>query len=351
MVFVNNRPSREKDSRGWSALLNAYLGHLMEKDKFTQVEETQYAVGVLFKTAYDVTITSGASQKITKVALQKRAIRSADNGQVVDETIPTSKVWDYINEKLQHKHQGEVAKVPFKTLMDWAVFGQRILSGGRPQDPSLMYLDVLHLVPEDATFENATAVQYRVYNSKDTQLANANARNRPRMEKALSRLSSIVTIQRPKDVPGRINWFTIMHEYYQRRLKINKPEKSCIEKFGVGSVGKSEHEPFYLYPVANKPSKKYTRGSMSTRTLNLMKAAGAITEGSPLKSEHLRHTALSFVHQFAPKEFEKTCANARHSVQTAKNRYVVRIDKCSRQRISTMIQEKGQPQVTDLLAV
>ena len=351
MVFVNNRPSREKDARGWSALLNACLGNLMEKDKFTQVEETQRAAGVLFKTAYDVTIASGASQKITKVALQKRAIRSADNGQVVDETMPTAKVWDCINEKLQRERQGEVAKVPFKTLMDWAAFGQRTLSGGRPQDPSLTCLDALHLAPEDATFENATAVQCRVHNSKDTQLANANARNRPRTEKALSGLSSMVTMQRPKDAPGRMNWLAMMHECHQRRLKINEPEKSCIEKFGVGSMGKSEREPFYLHPAANKPSKKHARGSTSTRTLNLMKAAGAITEGSPLKSERLRHAASSFVHQFAPKEFEKTCANARHSVQTAKNRHVVRIDKRSRQRISTTMQEKGQPQVTDLLAV
>lgn len=310
---------------------------------FSRVEETHYAVNRLFRVAFNQPIVSVAAQDIVKVALQKRAVRSAEAGQVADTIIPVTKVWAKINQDLQEKFKGELTNVPIKTLLDWAVFGHRLLSGGRPQDPTLTYLGVMEFLPPEAEFDTADTWMYRVFNSKDTQLQQANKRKRPKMEQQVCRLSSVVTIHRPQDMQGRVNWFSIMHEYQKRRIKMRPPEEKFIEKFAVGSAGVKRHEPYYLYPVNEKPSRSYTSASMSTRTLNLMRAAGAIEPGSPLKSEHLRHTALSLIHQFRFQDFEEVCANARHSVETAVAKYVIRIDEHSRQHIKELVKTQGRP--------
>ena len=65
-----------------------------------------------------------------------------------------------------------------------------------------------------------------------------------------------------------------------------------------------------------------------------MREARAITVNSPLKAEHIRHTALTLVHAFLPEKFEETTANARHAVETATNTHVLRVHKRSRKHVA-----------------
>ena len=65
--------------------------------------------------------------------------------------------------------------------------------------------------------------------------------------------------------------------------------------------------------------------TISAQTKALCELTGAIPKGSPLKAEHLRHSALSFVYYVCPSQIQEALLRSRHSRDTFLKHYDIPI--------------------------
>ena len=305
------------------------------------MEETEYAVKRLFKLAYEMTVGSSTSTVIVSAAKSRRTVRLANDGKMVEDTMSIYIVWNWIFIKFTTVFRNNWDDVPYKTLSDWAVFGLRLLPAGRPQDPSLMCLDLHEVIGGDSLL-TATRFVFRLRLPKDVLLAQANKRKRKRSERQFGELSSEVYIDRPTARRGRVDFFVLLHHFLRRRRKLRQVAHEHLRFFSNGAAVAKNWAPLFVF-VAGTNTKPYQRSSLSLRTLALLREAGAIPKGSPLKAEHIRHTALTLVHAFLPEKFEETTANARHTVETATNTCILRVDKRSREHIAAAFNSDKVP--------
>ena len=134
----------------------------------------------------------------------------------------------------------------------------------------------------------------------------------------------------------------LLHHFLRRRRKLRQVAHEHLRFFSNGAAVAKNWAPLFVF-VAGTNTKPYQRSSLSLRTLALLREAGAIPKGSPLKAEHIRHTALTLVHAFLPEKFEETTANARHTVETATNTCILRVDKRSREHIAAAFNSDKVP--------
>ena len=246
MVWANNRPGREQDARSWARLLRDYLTELNTNDAVSQMEETEHAVKRLFKLAYEMTVGSSTSTVIVSAAKSRRTVRLANDGKMVEDTMSIYIVWNWIFIKFTTVFRNNWDEVPYKTLSDWAVFGLRLLPAGRPQDPSLMYLDLHEVIGGDSLL-TATRFVFRLRPPKDVLLAQANKRKRKRSERQFGELSSEVYIDRPTARRGRVDFFVLLHHFLRRRRKLRQVAHKHLRFFSNGAAVAKNWAPLFVF--------------------------------------------------------------------------------------------------------
>ena len=348
MVWANDRLGREQDAGSWATLPRDCPTELDAADAVSQMEETECAVKRLFKLAHEMAVGSSTSTVVVSAAESRRTARLANDGKMVEDTTSVCVVWNWIFVEFTTIFHSNWDDVPCKTSSDWAVFGLRLLPAGRPQDPSLMHFDLREVVGGDSLL-TATRFVFRPRPPKDVLLSQANERERKRSERQFDELSSEICVDRPTTRRGRVDFFVQPHHFLRRRRKSRQVAHEHLRFFSNGAAVAKNWAPLFVF-VAGTSTKPCQRSTLSSRTLALLREARAIPMDSPLKAEHIRHTALTLVHAVLPEKFEETTANARHAVETATNTHVRRVDKRSREHVAaTFNSDKVPATAVDLL--
>ena len=79
--------------------------------------------------------------------------------------------------------------------------------------------------------------------------------------------------------------------------------------------------PSFFLGTGKFDTQPVTRSTISGEALRLLKAAGAIPEHSPLKAEHIRHSALSQVEEHDKPRLIQAIGRARNSMGTYASKY------------------------------
>ena len=325
----------------WRKLNEECLLWHYKQGLYNRVVTIAYAANKIIGTIYNDRPSSIKTRLLVKSATSAQALQQAETSNFVDETIPLFKVFEFIYTLFEDKYKSDMVMVPFHELQDWAIFYHRVLTMARPQDPSQALLS-LWTFKGGSSFSDCKSWHPRVHNTKDTLLAGANATSRPKQDRARNQVSSQAHVEHSDNLPPRRLCFfkQMMPEFLIKRERMEVPLGGQVT-VNDGS-GPKLHEPLYVHKrTKGGVPRGYTRDSTSRRILALMVRAGAIKPGSSLKAEHIRHSALTIVQRFLPKQFKAAADNARHAVRTAETVYALRVDPESVQHIEAYISSRA----------
>ena len=215
----------------------------------------------------------------------------------------------------------------------------RTATPSRAQDPVSMYREAMELEPPGASWQNATAITFRLYRNKDATNSRFNRSSaRSKFEQQHGEWSSLVRIRKFKPARHLPDYFYILGRYVT--LTKDREVLRSAAKTSTLDGRERSFSPLFL----GAPSAAYRNTVLlvqrcSKITLEAMRASNAIAKDSPLKARHLRHSAMSKIYHWAEGReerrpvWERALASARHSQVTFYKSYHLRLDEWSRKAI------------------
>jgi len=212
-------------------------------------------------------------------------------------------------------------EMPMLELRGTVTTGARLLFINRPEDLYGFLKGIEWFEPAEADWKCADAVNVRFLDTKDTKSKKMNTHDRAAGDRQQGNLCSVTRVERPKPPPGwpLPDYFLCFYWYVRRRGQRDLPTVDVT----VSRDGKTETRSLQrLFAGEGIYSNiAVTRSTLSSEIKRGLIACAAISTGSNLEAEHLRHTALSQVYYFAPDRMHEALRRARHDKDTFLRHY------------------------------
>lgn len=192
----------------------------------------------------------------------------------------------------QIRQLGALTKASELELRTWGPTGLRMLTGGRPEDPTLLLERAAQFIGGDR-WRDASAVRFRLRGAKGTSPAasmNREAQRQP-VERAVGADSPVITIHNP--FPGHADfpipdYFGIVDEYLVKRGKRRGAPKYTAQHPDP-TVGVAQSTRLFLGARhgSKHRRKEPSRSTFSSATQRLLSQAGVVSANGPLKPEHI----------------------------------------------------------------
>ena len=293
------------------------LTELFNEGKFNRVQTVATAARTVLRIAYDTDPASHASKKLVIAARQQQLLAMTKSGDgVVTQTIEMRRYWTHVCKRIRTaESSGKAWYVVIEVAehRQWVMVWLRCQTACRPQD-LFGLLDGIERF-DGTSWLDSNVVHLRFWNGKDTHSDNMNVHDRPAADEQQGKLTSAVVVCRPKPPIGHElpNGFEMIHRYKERvGERLAAPRHSVTLSHG-GKVERLKLRRFFLGVGPVYSDTELKRSTISSLTRKSLVEAGAMSEASPLKAEHLRHSALSAVYFAIPDRLPDALLRSRHS--------------------------------------
>ena len=240
-------------------------------------------------------------------------------------------------------------------LRAWSMFGQRMLTAGRPQDCAGLFHETEMFLPHGTNFLSCTSVSFKIFDTKDVKSDKMNKETtRPKADQQDGLFSSSVHMHRPTSHESVPDFFRIFHFYRQ----ITSNRRFSIAKVSASLNGRStQFTPVYVGVdyCGEKRNHPITTATASKQQLTLLRDSGAIDPESSTKAEHIRHSSLSIVYHWYANNpsrlpiMRAMLARSRHSMGVFLSNYHVLLNESSAELVESYAVEPKDLVIEDLL--
>ena len=306
----------------WKALMNNCLLSIMNEGRFNRVLTVLKATSMVLQLGLDIKIWSATTAKLERLAEKRQQEEVQLKGHHIIETIVMRKVHIFILRSIEKLGKRWYDKVSMSELRSWAVFGLRGMIAARPQDPECLLSGIE--IFSDTDWSDSKSVGLRFLNTKETNSKRMDKETeRNRVDRKRGLMSALITIHRPVPHPSLPlpDYFAIIFHYDRRRGTSPLSPTSKVNITVNGKLLQFNLPSFFLGTGKNYCTKPVSRSTISGETLRLLKKSGAVSEHSPLKAEHIRHSALSQVEEHDKSRLWQAIGRARNSMATYASKY------------------------------
>ena len=298
------------------------MAAIIESERYNRAQTVGRAAVKVIKLAYDIDMSSELSAQLAKTAakLQAEHVRKRGGG-VMTATINIRRFHLHVLARQQRLGEDWGTKIPMLELRQTCTTAARLMFVSRPEDLPNFLKGIERFEPSGADWRTASAVSVRFLDTKDTKSNKMNAHVRAPEDMQQGNLCSVTRVERPRPPKGWLlpDYFMYFYWYTRRRGERDTPLVSVT----VSRDGKSEtlSPPRLFVGEGIYKDRDVTRSTLSSEIKRGLCQCAAISDGSKLEAEHLRHSALSQVYNFAPDRMREALLRARHDKETFLRHY------------------------------